>query len=218
MRRFWPLTSMSRLALTGVVVSLSVEICDTLFFELNAGISECFKVNPGIGHRLVGSFEADGSSEGIETKVISLAQGSAQQRDLWRTTDLSGKFDVESGGDGVHQLCFTSTVSDKQIVSFNFHVDEHGGDDVFNAEHKEFVTKEHTDQVLKHIQTLADRTNDILDQQVFAITREAVHRQTAESTNSRVMWWTFAEVLSLIVLATFQVFYLKSFFEVKQVI
>ncbi|CAK9102739.1 unnamed protein product [Durusdinium trenchii] len=75
-----------------------------------------------------------------------------------------------------HSLCFTSVAEESQMVSFNFHVDEHGDGT------GELVGKLHA------------KANDILDQQRYAITREAVHRETAESTNARVMWWTFAEV------------------------
>ncbi|CAK9089116.1 Endosomal protein P24B [Durusdinium trenchii] len=104
-----------------------------------------------------------------------------------------------------HSLCFTSVAEESQMVSFNFHVDEHGDGSHHDKEHMEYVTKEHTDRVeellpfffrcsFELVGKLHAKANDILDQQRYAITREAVHRETAESTNARVMWWTFAEV------------------------
>merc|ERR1712202_3478 len=99
------------------------------------------------------------------------------------------------------------------MVSFSLHLNEHAGKATQDLQHKEFVTKEHTDQVADLVGRLESRTSDILDQQQYSITREAVHRETAESTNSRVMWWTIAEVLFLVVLASFQIYYLKSYFE-----
>merc|ERR1712241_456785 len=105
------------------------------------------------------------------------------------------------------------------MVSFNFHVHEHDlGPEDAPVDHKQFVTQEHTSKVSELVEQLEYKAADILDQQQYAITREAVHRETAESTNSRAMWWTFAEVVALCTLAAFQVYYLKSYFEVKQVV
>jgi hypothetical protein len=82
---------------------------------------------------------------------------------------------------------------------------------------------------------------DALSQQQFAVTREAVHRETAETTGSRVLWWTVAQAKStletsgedvkphskrvkknqalvLTTLSLVQVYYLKSYFRVKQII
>merc|ERR1711920_1191712 len=79
-------------------------------------------------------------------------------------------------------------------------------------------TKNHTDVVKDTVEQLHTRILSILDQQQFTITREAVHRETAERTNTRVVWWTVVEVITLICLAGFQVYYLRSYFGVKTII
>merc|ERR1712032_73981 len=178
-------------------------------------MGECFKAKPGQGHRLVGTYEADGPTEGITVTVSG-----PDKKELWRSTEASGKFGVEVMQDGLHELCFETTISETQMVSFNFRVDQHGSDidEALDPHHMEFVTKDHTDKVGELVSKLEARAMDILDQQTYAITREAVHRETAESTNSRVMWWTLVEVAALVMLAGFQVYYLRSYFEVKQVV
>ncbi|CAE7330356.1 EMP24 [Symbiodinium natans] len=191
--------------------------CTGLFFELkakSAGPAECFKATPGHGHSLHGSYEADGPNEGV---LVTLTSGSGKE--LFRNANPSGRFSIEVMEELPHRLCFESSVEESQMVSFNFHVDEHGdGTDHHDKEHMEYVTKEHTDKVEELVAKLEAKANDILDQQQYAITREAVHRETAESTNARVMWWTLAEVAVLISLAAFQVSYLRSHFEVKQIV
>lgn len=186
---------------------------EALFFELKPGANagECFKISPGTQHACHGSYEADGPEEGVVARLID-----PDGKDAWRSTESSAKFEFKVVTECVHQLCFQSTVADNQMISFNFHFEAHGGG--ADASHKEFVTKDHTDIVGDLVAKLETRTIDILDQQQYAITREAVHRDTAESTNGRVIWWTAVEVLVLIVLAAFQVYYLKSYFEVKQVV
>eukprot|EP00930_Biecheleria_cincta_P006860 TRINITY_DN107942_c0_g1_i1.p1 TRINITY_DN107942_c0_g1~~TRINITY_DN107942_c0_g1_i1.p1 ORF type:complete len:226 (-),score=45.28 TRINITY_DN107942_c0_g1_i1:10-639(-) len=191
--------------------------CQGLFFELKgksiAG-KECFTATPGHGHLLHGSYEADGASEGILVTLKGVSD-----RELYRSSEPSGKFSIEVMDEGNHHLCFESSVDVSQMISFNFHVDEHGdGTDAHDKSHMEYVTKEHTIKMEELVQKLEAKAQDILDQQQYAITREAVHRETAESTNARVMWWTLAEVAVLISLSAFQAYYLRSYFEVKQII
>jgi hypothetical protein len=46
--------------------------------------------------------------------------------------------------------------------------------------------------------------------------REEAFRNTSESTNSRVAWWSVAQTVVLIVAAVYQVTNLKSFFRQKK--
>merc|ERR1719277_906097 len=93
-----------------------------------------------------------------------------------------------------------------------------GTDEGGIKEIKKFVTQNHTDRMKDTVEKLHSRILDITEQQEFAITREAVHRETAESTNARVVTWTVIEAVFLIGLAICQVYFLKSYFEVKTLI
>jgi hypothetical protein len=62
------------------------------------------------------------------------------------------------------------------------------------------------------------RIGELLDQQNFAITREAIHRDTAESTNARVLWWSVGQMSILITLAMVQAYLIRNFFEVKLIV
>jgi len=44
--------------------------------------------------------------------------------------------------------------------------------------------------------------------------RERTHRNTAESTNARVKWWSVFQLLFLVGEGLFQVWWLRRFFEV----
>eukprot|EP00413_Alexandrium_margalefii_P047091 CAMPEP_0204584810 /NCGR_PEP_ID=MMETSP0661-20131031/46553_1 /ASSEMBLY_ACC=CAM_ASM_000606 /TAXON_ID=109239 /ORGANISM="Alexandrium margalefi, Strain AMGDE01CS-322" /LENGTH=206 /DNA_ID=CAMNT_0051594303 /DNA_START=56 /DNA_END=676 /DNA_ORIENTATION=+ len=206
---------MRRRALCSLVAVL-LERGQGLFFELRPtgqGSSECFKANPGHGHWLVGSYEADGPTEGVAVRVTD-----AHSRELWQSSDASSTFNIEVMEEGQHRLCFESSVGQAQTVSFNFHVAEHLEEDPHSDGHKTFVTQEHTTKVAELVRQLEFKAGQILDQQLFAATREAVHRGLAESTCSRVMWWTLLEVAFLIGLAVFQVYHLRSYFEMKQLV
>lgn len=57
----------------------------------------------------------------------------------------------------------------------------------------------------------------VKDEQSYIVVRERTHRNTAESTNARVKWWSIFQLLVLGGEGVFQVWWLKRFFEVSQV-
>jgi p24 family protein beta-1 len=95
---------------------------------------------------------------------------------------------------------------------------------------------EHMAPVEREIRALAQGLQAVQDEQEYIVVRERVHRNTAESTNERIMWWSICQSILLIVVCAWQVYYLKvrasfnllshwltapplqSFFEVKRVI
>lgn len=187
---------------------------EAFFFMIKRGASKsghCFKVVKALPHgSIVGSYEASGAQEGVEAW---LQYGDSR---IWESKAAAGKFRKETKEVGTFKLCFESTVDVTQTVSCNVRVAEPGQADAEKEE--DILTKEHAATFEELVNKLEQRTNDIVDQQQYAITRESVHLGVEEDTNARVMWWTVLEVSSLLLLAAFQIFYLRSFFEVKQVL
>ena len=55
-------------------------------------------------------------------------------------------------------------------------------------------------------------------EQDYMNVRDKIHRTINESTNSRVVLWSFFEALVLVSMTIGQVYYLKRFFEVRRVV
>lgn len=111
--------------------------------------------------------------------------------------------------DGKYTYCFSnegSHLSSKE-VSFNVH----GVVYVAEEDHP-------SDPLEKEVRTLGELLNQVKDEQEYIVLRERVHRNTAESTNSRVKWWSVFQLVVLVANCIFQVFYLKRFFEVKRIV
>ncbi|KAI8949663.1 emp24/gp25L/p24 family/GOLD-domain-containing protein [Xylaria longipes] len=68
------------------------------------------------------------------------------------------------------------------------------------------------------IKTLNELINQVKDEQSYIVMRERTHRNTAESTNSRVKWWNLFVIGVVIGESLFQVWWLRRFFEVKRVV
>ncbi|KAL5530177.1 EMP24 [Sanghuangporus sanghuang] len=120
----------------------------------------------------------------------------------------TGSVSVTAEKDGRYEYCFSnqmSTLADK-IVNFNVHGIVYVGEDetIAPIEHE--------------IRSLAIGLQSVKDEQEYIVVRERKHRDTAESTNSRVKWWSILQTVVLFSVVGWQVYYLKSFFEVKRII
>ena len=72
-----------------------------------------------------------------------------------------------------------------------------------------------TDTYNTVVRALAELVTQVKDEQSYIVLRERTHRNTAESTNARVKWWSIFQLLVLGVEGVFQVWWLKRFFEVS---
>jgi p24 family protein beta-1 len=61
----------------------------------------------------------------------------------------------------------------------------------------------------REIRDLANGLKSVKDEQEYIVVRERRHRNTAESTNARVKWWSVFQAVVLFSVAAWQVYYLK---------
>jgi hypothetical protein len=61
----------------------------------------------------------------------------------------------------------------------------------------------------REIRTLAHGLTSVKDEQEYIVIRERTHRNTAESTNGRVKWWSISQTAVLFSVVAWQVYYLK---------
>jgi hypothetical protein len=185
-------------------------LASSLFFSLPAKSHECFTITVKERRSLLtGSFEASGAKEGLVTTIRS------GDNELFSSKDAHGELSLKTEP-GKYSLCFTSQVTKSQVLSFDVRVRSEL--DWEDLDTDKAATKKQTDKVEDLVRRLLDRVLDVQDQQHHAITREQVYRSTAESTHDRVIWWTVVKFVVLAITSLSQVWYLKSFFETKQII
>jgi hypothetical protein len=133
-----------------------------------------------------------------------------------------GNSEFEAKLDGRYTYCFSnenSNVAHKEVL--------------FNVHGVVFVPEDpnNSDPLEKGVKTLGELLNQVKDEQEYVssiywevgadrgryiVVREMVHRNTAESTNSRVKWWSIFQLGVVGGNGVFQVWYLKRFFEVSE--
>lgn len=55
-------------------------------------------------------------------------------------------------------------------------------------------------------------------EQAYQKEREVAFRSTSESTNARVVWWSIAQALTIVVSGAWQISHLTAFFKSKKVV
>lgn len=137
----------------------------------------------------------DGGNHDIDFKIYDPADRILV--DVTKRTD--GEYNTVAVLDGRHTYCFSnemSTVTEKEI-SFNVHGIVYVPDD-----------GSHTDSLEHEIRTLAEQLQLVKDEQEYLVQREKRHRNTAESTNTRVKWWSIIQGLIVVAVVGWQIFYL----------
>ncbi|KAI9839835.1 MAG: hypothetical protein M1819_000025 [Sarea resinae] len=121
----------------------------------------------------------------------------------------SGDHSFVAAMDGKYVYCFSNEqwAASSKEVSFNVH----GIVYVPEAEAP-------SDPLEAEVRQLSELLSAVKDEQGYIVVRERTHRNTAESTNERVKWWSIFQLGVLIGEGVFQVWWLKRFFEVKRVV
>ncbi|KAG0793348.1 hypothetical protein G6F22_005628 [Rhizopus arrhizus] len=138
--------------------------------------------------------------------------------DFWLTNPLDnimaadahqdrGAYTITAPENGKYRFCFSNekNADGSKTVSFNTRIHE-----------KSSEVK--IDPLQVEIEELAESIFAIKSSQEYIVARERRHRDTAESTNARVKWWSIAQLGLLIAVCLFQIHYLKTFFQVKRTV
>ncbi|KAI0053045.1 supernatant protein factor C-terminal domain-containing protein [Auriscalpium vulgare] len=175
--------------------------------EVQASKKECFFEDLHKNDKMTVTYQVGGGGHLDIDFWIADPDGTAVAKYIKEST---GTVSITAAKDGRHDYCFSnqmSTIADK-IVSFNVHGVIYVGEG----------EDETVAPIEREIRSLANGLTSVKDEQEYIVVRERTHRNTAESTNSRVKWWSILQAVVLFSVVAFQVYYLQSFFEVKRVI
>ncbi|KAG2374916.1 hypothetical protein C9374_010290 [Naegleria lovaniensis] len=121
--------------------------------------------------------------------------------------ETEGKYTFTAVEVGRYKFCFSNRMSKltSKTVTFEIHVG-----DLFDPN----LTKlDEKDPIVKSVLRLTEGLSEIQQEQKFYRTREESHRDLAETTNTKVMFWGVAEMIGIVVMAVGQVFVLRQFFK-----
>ncbi|KAF7313585.1 Supernatant protein factor [Mycena chlorophos] len=174
--------------------------------DIEAGKKECFFEDLHKHDKMTVTYQVGGGGHLDIDFWLSDPESRVLGKQVRQST---GTVSITAEKDGRHDYCFSnqmSAIADK-IVSFNVHGVIYVGEDA------DIVAP-----IEREIRRFSNGLQSIKDEQEYIVVRERTHRNTAESTNSRVKWWSIMQAIGIFAVVGWQVYYLKSFFEVKRVI
>uniref|UniRef100_A0A4D5R911 Transmembrane emp24 domain-containing protein 2 n=1 Tax=Scolopendra viridis TaxID=118503 RepID=A0A4D5R911_SCOVI len=180
------------------------------FITVDAHAEECFFDKVTSGSTMGFMFEvAEGGFLDIDIKITGpdgkvLYQGERES---------NGKYVFPAHMDGVYTYCFSNKMSTMtpKIVMFSMDIGE-------APQAQDVETDAHQNKLEEMIKELSTSLTGIKHEQEYMEVRERIHRSINESTNSRVVLWSFFEALVLVAMTLGQIYYLKRFFEVRRVV
>jgi hypothetical protein len=182
------------------------------FVYIDAAAEECFfdRVAPGTKMGLMfevvegGFLDIDVQIVGPDNKVIYAGE-----------RESNGKYTFSAHTDGLYKYCFSNKMSTMtpKMVMFSMDIEESKAksnlDTTADASHNKLEDM---------IGELSTSLTAVKHEQEYMEVRERIHRSINDSTNSRVVLWSFFEAFLLVAMTLGQVFYLKRFFEVRRVV
>lgn len=195
--------------LTTVVLGILMAVFVQAHNELMHPWSKsCYFEDMKKGDQLAVSFQVGNrdphSADQLEVDFYIDDPNGARIYNLPRVANGDAVVDVQNPGR--YKYCFSNEFSGVGTKDVTFHI--HG---VVYIDTEELVP----DSLDYEVRTLGRLVQDIKNEQGYIVIRERTHRNTAESTNARVKWWSIFQLLVVAVNSMFQIYYLKRFFEVK---
>eukprot|EP00700_Malawimonas_jakobiformis_P002605 EC724547.1.p1 GENE.EC724547.1~~EC724547.1.p1 ORF type:complete len:196 (+),score=43.89 EC724547.1:61-648(+) len=188
-----------------LVIIACVAFASALTIPVDANREECVFEDVDVGQKVTVSYQVTGGgSRDIDVNVYG-----PDDKAVYNAQKQSdGKFTFAGQQKGIYRVCFSNKMSSvsAKMVSFFTTVGE--------VTSGEFAKAGDLTPLENSIVTLSEGLASVQAEQRYMRMRERVHRDTTESTNSRVKWWGITQAIILLGMALFQIYYIRSFFEV----
>eukprot|EP01061_Rhynchopus_euleeides_P009366 TRINITY_DN18531_c0_g1_i1.p1 TRINITY_DN18531_c0_g1~~TRINITY_DN18531_c0_g1_i1.p1 ORF type:complete len:210 (+),score=100.40 TRINITY_DN18531_c0_g1_i1:40-630(+) len=139
----------------------------------------------------------------VDVNIYDPAGGRIQQ--LQAVAD--GRHDWIATAKGDYKVCFSNMMArwTPKWVSF-----------YYTQGHSQDTAKvEHLDPIEKAVISLSEGLSNLQEEQKHLRAVERLHRETIETTNDRILWWSCCEAVVLVAMGLSQIYYLKRFLERK---
>jgi len=205
----------SKLWISICTFMVAVSLSSAMYFELPVNTEKCLREEIHKDVLVKGDFDVTQ----IDKVKTDLKITDSNGHILYQKEDASsGKFAFTTDDYDMFQLCFTSSTEDKRLrpPPQDVRLELKRGIDAKNYE--ELAKNEQLKPLEIELRRLEDLSKSITDAFSYMKKREEEMRDTNESTNSRVLYFSAFSMLCLVGLATWQVLYLRKFFKSKKLI
>jgi hypothetical protein len=200
----------------------------TMFFYLNEGVRKCFLEEVPKDTLVLVRFKSaklgqatpppeapkEEDQVGIKLTVHDPADSIVYQRNL----PLEGRYAFTAQAGGEHKICLQTSTSRWFGQGFQLQIELDIETGVGATDYDEIARLESLSAMELEVRRLNDAVHEIIAEQIYQKKRETAFRNTSESTNSIVMWWSIGQTVLLLASAFWQIRHLKNFFHQKKVV
>jgi len=190
-------------------------ICSQAYqFQLVPHLEKCVRDDFREDTLIQGRVDVEQRPSQLSFKVLDPHQNPVfQNNDI----QIGTKFSFTTQGEGDYFFCFTDSpmqglsTTPNRMVTLTFDTEE-------KKDYAELAKREHLKPMEVELRKMEDLAQNIRNDFSSLKKREARHRDTSESTNSRVFWMSSLSIVIVIGLALTQLYYLKRYFKSKKLI
>ncbi len=198
-----------------IVFIINATIVESFTFKLPISATKCFSEEVAKDALAVGTYKIPPEG-GVSDAIVSLRvtgptpmSVGASKTHFKKERAQFGKFAFTAEETGAHHVCFSNKGRDAVRVGLEINVG------VAAKDYSEVAKKEHLEPLQVELRRLEDAAKEIHEEQLYMRQREEEMRDTNESTNSRIKWFSSATIIIVSILGGWQIMYLRSYFKAK---
>ncbi|KAA0149074.1 hypothetical protein FNF27_04564 [Cafeteria roenbergensis] len=191
-----------------------------LYFYVTEGQHRCFLEEVPQDTLVVAQYKNPdliGSIDGQPSHSVRVTVTSPSSNTVLATSlEKEGRVAFTSDVGGEFSLCFSSNSSRWFSSPRKFKLDLSINVGEMAIDYAEVAKREHLTDLELEVRKLNDKAKDVLNEMKYQKDREARFRDTSESSNGRVMWWSLFQMAVLVVAGVWQVMYMRDFLQKKK--
>ncbi|GIX65670.1 cop-coated vesicle membrane protein p24 precursor, putative [Babesia caballi] len=172
--------------------------------------TRCFTALASHGEKLTGSAEAVPDEHALRSMLYKVDSLTEKPKTIPVYVVIDNQFEFKVQETGYYSLCITNKSHGKNTVVFNYRV-ETG----LNKDLSSVTTVEDTAAVTRFAELVLQNTHAIVDRTETYSSREQLYSAIIDDMNSRIIRWSVCQMIFLICICFFQIYYISSFFEAK---
>jgi len=206
--------SKSQIWMVVLLIGVTLRCADSLMFRIQPNTQKCLREEIHKDVLVSGDYEVTE----VPGQTVDLAVVDSKGGFLWKKDHAEkGRFTFTTDEYEVYEICFSSKVPHGQRgFAQEVYLNTKHGVEAKSYEGMDEAAKLKPLEV--DLKRLEDLSEAIVKDFGFMRIREEEMRDTNESTNSRVLYFSIFSMLCLLGLATWQVLYLRQFFKSKKLI
>ena len=192
-----------------LLLNLYIIYINSIQFYLKSSETKCLSEDVPRSELVVGEFNSSPNNNNeLSVKVSDVSQNVLFSKLLCN----DGKFAFTASKSGEHTICFINNGIGQKTISFTLKTGVNAKD------YSAVAKKDNLKPIEVELRRLEDQVQAIHDDMKYLKNREESMRNTNESTNSRVLWFSIFSMVVLVVLGGLQLYYLKNFFKSKKIL